>query len=199
MKYRIAYLGAADSTSWVWSRARSATAPVRTVTSTGPGQPRPAPPTLLGVQERSSHPCRSPAQFQHMCALLDGEGVFGTSVIPGERRDKASRPASSGSPSPRTRGGSSISRLHLHPDVPGSVDAAVALIEASERATSGSAAFYPPLIVGDFNGGPEKFPTFDTLGVAVGPTASTTWWPGGGASTVLVGDASWGWMVALPD
>jgi endonuclease/exonuclease/phosphatase family metal-dependent hydrolase len=54
--------------------------------------------------------------------------------------------------------------VHLHPEIFGSVEAATALISFAESVKLGGHATYPPLVVGDFNGGPERFPTFDTLG-----------------------------------
>ena len=118
-------------------------------------------------------------------------------LYPASGGTRSSRPASSGSLSPRTRGGSSISRPP--PSRRAGIGGRRRRAHRGQRAGGrpGAPRSAAP-IVGDFNGGPEKFPTFDTLGVAAGPTASTTWWPGGGASTVLVGDAFVGTDVALP-
>ena len=170
---RIAYLGAADTNhpglvqgqAVLYNAARlsNATPPP------GPGvQPGDSRPTLLGVQERKSYPCRSPApQFPQSCSLLDGDGVYGTSVFADESGNKHFETGFVRFAFKEDQHRQfSLYNVHLHPEIAGSVGAALALIEASERVGFGGDTLYPPLIVGDFNGGPERFPTFETLAAA---------------------------------
>jgi endonuclease/exonuclease/phosphatase family metal-dependent hydrolase len=200
IQYRIAYLGAADTNhpglvqgeAVLYNGARLSNATPPPGPNVQPGDSRP---TLLGVQERKSYPCRSPApQFRDSCSLLDGEGVYGTSVYADGSGDKHFETGFVRFAFKEDQQRQfNLYNFHLQPDIPGSVEAAVALVETSERIVFGGEAFYPPLIVGDFNGGTERFPTFEALGVGCGPAPECIDYVLGGKRTEHT--SKWGYAV----
>ena len=109
-----------------------------------------------GVHPRASYPCDDPAEeFKDSCSLLDGDGAYWTSVF---ADPSGGRPLENGYvrfafiADEQTR--FNLYNVHIHPDVPGSSEAARNLIEFIEGTRLSGNAAYPPLVVGDFNGGP---------------------------------------------
>jgi hypothetical protein len=121
-------------------------------------------PTAVGVNPRRSYPCEYPApEFADWCPVLDGDGVYWTSVFadPGGANHFESgfvRFAFVADEQSQFN----FYNVHLHPEVPGSVAAATDLVMSMEDLRF-TGTVYPPIITGDFNGGTEAFPTFQEL------------------------------------
>ncbi|MFJ8912954.1 endonuclease/exonuclease/phosphatase family protein [Amycolatopsis sp. NPDC102389] len=169
VQYRIAYLGAAPTNHPGLSQGQAVlynSARLVNVTRAGgrPAQPGASRPSVLGVNPRMSYPCSSPAkQFKDMCKLLDGDGTYWTSVFFSD--DKSNHFESgvvrfSFAEDPSSQ--FNLYNVHLHPLISGSIEAAASLIDYTESRKYDNTT-YPPILLGDFNGGIEKFPKFDQL------------------------------------
>ena len=174
IEYRIAYIGAAatghpgliqgQAVLYNPTRLKNVTkAPSALV------QPGDSLPTSVGLQPRKSYPCDKPAsEFKDSCSLLDGEGVYWTSVWADAQGSKHFETGA-------VRFAFTIDEtaaftfynVHLHPTNPVETDrsspAARDLIKYMEGLNYGGISLYPPIVAGDFNGGTERFPAFDTL------------------------------------
>ncbi|UJP41328.1 exonuclease/endonuclease/phosphatase family protein [Cellulomonas palmilytica] len=169
--YRIAYLGAVASNHpglvqgqavlYNAARLRNITAPGMTSVLEGDKQPE-----VLGVYPRKSYPCTPSQDAPDACALLDGAGLFWTSVF--FRTDVRKRTFESGHVRfAFVADGEQFTfyNVHLHPrivdgaEVNGAWRALLDLVERVE-AHPYSTRVYPPIVAGDFNGGVEGFPSF---------------------------------------
>jgi hypothetical protein len=166
VRYRIAYLGAADSShpglvagqAVLYNEARLKNVTGAPANRIQDGRSRP---TVLGVNPRRSYPCEYPAaEFQDPCSVLDGDGAYWTSVFAdptGAKHFESGFVRFAFVADEQSQ--FNFYNVHLHPDVPGSVTAATDLVMSME-ALRFAGTVYPPIIAGDFNGGTEAFPTF---------------------------------------
>jgi endonuclease/exonuclease/phosphatase family metal-dependent hydrolase len=169
VQYRIAFLGAADTNhpglvqgqAVLYNPARLKNVTKYPSHLVQPGDSRP---TVIGVNPRKSYPCAVPAEeFRDLCQLLDGDGTYWTSVFTDGRGDKhfatgQVRFAFAADEQSQFN----FYDVHLDPTVTGSVKSATDLINFIESLKFDT-PIYPPIVAGDFNGGIERFPTFDEL------------------------------------
>jgi endonuclease/exonuclease/phosphatase family protein len=178
IEYRIAYLGAAPSgepgliqgQAVLYNPARLKNITRAPGASVLPGD---STPSTVGVHPRRSYPCASPAgEFQALCSLLDGDGVYYTSVW---ADDKSNMHFETGAVrfafTADDQYGFTFYNVHLHPTEAEADDksspAARNLISFMEGLRFTGTA-YPPIVAGDFNGGIERFPTFTQLAAGDG-------------------------------
>ncbi|WP_371551376.1 hypothetical protein OG266_38380 [Streptomyces sp. NBC_00554] len=170
VRYRIAYLGAAPSNepglvqgqAVLYNPVRLKNVTKAPSASILPGDSRPE---VTGVNPRKSYPCATPAkEFEASRSLLDGEGVFWTSIFAGNRNYNVFQAGCVRFAFAEDEDEQfNFYNVHLDPDLPGSYEAANELIDFMETRRYSRRAIYPPMIAGDFNGGYEKFPKFDEL------------------------------------
>jgi len=125
-----------------------------------PVQPAENTPSTLGFQVRKSYPCTEPAaEFVNSCGLLDGDGLFWTTAFKGPNGSSIEAAAAQFTFVADGAAHFNTYNVHLHP-APETYAATRDLIASYQALTAGSV--FPPILAGDFNGGTEAFPEFDT-------------------------------------
>jgi len=172
IEYRIAYLGAAPSghpgliagEAVLYNPARLKNITKAPSTSALPGD---STPKVLGVHPRKSFPCASPASaFKGLCGLLDGEGIYYTSVWANDKGNQTETGAVRFTFTADDQYGFNFYNVHLHPTNPPEDDKSSAAARNLINFMEGlkySGNLYPPIVAGDFNGGTERIPNFEEL------------------------------------
>ena len=125
-----------------------------------PVQPAENTPSTLGLQVGKSYPCTEPAaEFANSCGLLDGDGLFWTTAFKGPKGNTIEAAAAQFTFVADPAAHFNTYNVHLHPGLE-TYAATRDLIASYQALTAGSV--FPPILAGDFNGGTEAFPEFDT-------------------------------------